>query len=287
MGECNDSKVKASISLCFDVDGDTIWKLRAANYPQGETFLRSLSVGEYGVRRGVDRVLDLLAKYSFKATFFIPANVMKSHPKLVEKMMQLGHEVAHHGLGHEYHYGDTFEEQLAYIEQCQSIFHSVTGRLPVGFRPTGRLLPETIEYLEENNVKYLISEKGNEIPKFKEIEGKKLRIVELPSRIEFDDYYQLSYNYYPEQPGSQDRIANYSDVLENMLAELKGMALYGKSAVTAFHPQVFGSPGKSLILEELLRFLANQKEIYVCTCEEQATHFLFLSGVEGEGRDGE
>ena len=62
---------------------------------------------------------------------------------MVEKILDLGHEIGHHGLDHTGEYGATFEEQRERIERCQEIFLKYTGRRAVGFRPTGALLPET------------------------------------------------------------------------------------------------------------------------------------------------
>ena len=44
----------------FDVDGDTTWENGNRGLPNGEKYIKSLSVGQYGPKRCVDRILDML-----------------------------------------------------------------------------------------------------------------------------------------------------------------------------------------------------------------------------------
>ncbi len=262
---------KSAISLCFDVDATTIWKLRAADYPNGDEYIRSLSIGEYGIKRGVDTILKILSEYDIKATFFVPAVIMQENSEIIKKIKFQGHEIAHHGYLHEYSYGTTSVEQLKLINDCQNIFFKVLGEKAVGFRPTGQLLPETVLALEKqpDNL-YLITEKGKEIPYYKKVNNQETTLVELPARIEFDDYYQLSYNFYPPQPGSLDRIASYEDVLDNLKREVDGAYQYGACCITAFHPQVLGTPGKSLILRQLIEYIQTFPDIWIGPCQNLA-----------------
>ena len=51
---------QCAVMLSFDVDGDTIWKNGARDFPGGEHFLRANSVGNYGPNCAVRRILDIL-----------------------------------------------------------------------------------------------------------------------------------------------------------------------------------------------------------------------------------
>lgn len=265
---------KFAFSLCFDVDSWTIWKLRANDYQNGDNYIRSLSLGDYGVECGVQNILDILDRYHVTATFFVPAIIMKQNSQLIKLIQSKGHEIAHHGYAHEYDYGETAREQLKYINQCQQIFEDVIGHPATGFRPTGSLLPEVVEKLSENsNNLYLISEKGAERPYYKKVNEKTTSLIELPARIEFDDYYQLSYNYFPPQPESLDRIAPYEDVLTNYKAEIDGAHEFQAHCITAFHPQVSGTPGKSIILARMIEYLQSFDDLWLAPCKEVAMYW--------------
>ena len=47
-----------------------------------------------------DLTLDLLARHGITATFFVLGWIADRHPRLVERILQAGHEVASHGWVH-------------------------------------------------------------------------------------------------------------------------------------------------------------------------------------------
>ena len=51
---------KCAVMFTFDVDGDTTWENGNRGLPNGEKYIKSLSVGQYGPKRCVDRILDML-----------------------------------------------------------------------------------------------------------------------------------------------------------------------------------------------------------------------------------
>lgn len=50
---------KCAVMFTFDVDGDTTWENGNRGLPNGEKYIKSLSVGQYGPKRCVDRILDM------------------------------------------------------------------------------------------------------------------------------------------------------------------------------------------------------------------------------------
>ena len=61
------------------------------------------------------RLLDLLDKKGYKATFFILGSVAEDHPKLVQEIYNRGHEIALHHWRHDLIYNktpDTFRKEL-------------------------------------------------------------------------------------------------------------------------------------------------------------------------------
>jgi peptidoglycan/xylan/chitin deacetylase (PgdA/CDA1 family) len=59
-----------------------------------------MSLGEFGPSVGAPRILDLLAKYGIKSSFFVPGFVAEHYPKLIDEIMREGHELGHHGYLH-------------------------------------------------------------------------------------------------------------------------------------------------------------------------------------------
>ena len=81
------------------------------------------------------KVLDLLAKYKAKATFFIIGANAKKYPELVQRSHKEGHELANHTFTHPYNASVT--ELQDEIEQTNEIIYSISGFMPVLFRPVG------------------------------------------------------------------------------------------------------------------------------------------------------
>jgi len=265
---------KCAFAFGWDLDGDTIWRNKVIKIPNGEKFIRSRSVGLYGIMKGAHRILDIMAKHKLKSTWFIPAENIERYPDLVLDILSCGHEIANHGLDHDDFYGNTVEEQLDNIHRSQEIFQRITGKQAVGFRPTGPLLSEAEQILFANkNTLYYSRGMAEEKIDFHEINGIKTSVVKLPCRQELDEYIQMAYHSYPQVLVGQPRIAPYEDVLSNFIREFEGAIRFGSAITSAFHPQVSGTPGKAEIIERLCEYITSNPAIWCATCEEIATHW--------------
>ncbi|GHS96769.1 polysaccharide deacetylase [Synergistales bacterium] len=293
-GLCNEmlwpKDASCAFSFCFDLDGDTIWNNKTRKIPLGESFIKSRSVGLYGPRKGADHLLDIMAKYRLKATFFVPGDIAARYPEVLSRIVDMGHEVAHHGYFHEDSYGDTVEKQIDVIERSQNVFERVVGRRAVGFRCTASLLPETEKILYEDKNTLYVSAGGrdDEQCRFIQVNGHETQAVLIPTRVELDDYIETVFNHYPPIPVGLPGISAYEDVLSNFIHELNGAARFGNAVTSAFHPQLSGSPGKSMIIEKLCQYIVSNEKIWCATCEEIALWWKKnhkLGSEEGGGGD--
>ena len=91
---------KCAFNLGFDLDGETIWRNKARRLPGGDSFLKGPSIGAYGPKKGALRILEILEEFGLKATWFIPAQMIEEHRETIEKILDGGHEIAHHGYDH-------------------------------------------------------------------------------------------------------------------------------------------------------------------------------------------
>lgn len=84
------------------------------------------------------QVLDILAKYEVKATFFLLGQEVVRHPQLAKKIVEEGHVVANHSFGHPNLADISDEEVLKEINQTQAAIFDATGvtatmyRMPYG-----------------------------------------------------------------------------------------------------------------------------------------------------------
>lgn len=102
------------------------------------------------VRYGLPRLLTLLDRYQFKATFFVTNLLNRVYPKLGSLLWQAGHEVGIHGLYHEYLSGRDRQEQAETIKEMLEDW----GVEITGANFMGRMDPNTIEALAQNRLCY-------------------------------------------------------------------------------------------------------------------------------------
>ena len=88
---------KCAVALTFDFDAESLW---LANDPAYEDLPATLSIGRYGAKVGVPKILDLLRDEDIHATFFVPGWTVDNHTDKVEAVLAAGHEIAHHGYTH-------------------------------------------------------------------------------------------------------------------------------------------------------------------------------------------
>lgn len=266
---------KCAFNLGFDLDGETIWRNKARKLPNGDTYLKGPSIGAFGPKRGAERILDILDEFGFKATWFIPAVMVKEHCEIVEKILDRGHEISHHGLDHTGRYGAVLNEQQDYIGRSQELFLKYTGKRAYGMRPTGALLPETEKWLyEEGGFVYSSAGCSGEGEGYYYVDGEATNGINIPCRDEqMDDYVQTVLNSYPAVLEGMPRIAAYDVVYANWIREIEGMVKFGNIGSSAFHPQIAGTPGRAVMLEKFCKYLADNQAVWCASCIDIADYY--------------
>ncbi len=81
------------------------------------------------------QVLDILAKYNVKATFFLIGNQIGSNQSIVQRTANAGHELANHSYTHSDMTGMSWSAIQNEINQTNNLIKSLTGQTPKFFRP--------------------------------------------------------------------------------------------------------------------------------------------------------
>jgi peptidoglycan/xylan/chitin deacetylase (PgdA/CDA1 family) len=91
------------------------------------------------------KLLELLAQYDQRATFFVIGHKVKAHPDLVRRIVAEGHELGNHTLGHTWHLALWSAQRIAAeLEQASALIEEVAGRRPALFRPPAGVLSPRI-----------------------------------------------------------------------------------------------------------------------------------------------
>jgi peptidoglycan/xylan/chitin deacetylase (PgdA/CDA1 family) len=232
--------------LTFDVDAETPLLAEDVHYTQ---HLSTMSHQAYGPKVGLPRILKLLARRGKEATFFFPGMTVERWPKLVDTVLEAGHEVALHGYSHKSPVYFTPQEQRDELERGLAALDKF------GVRPTGYRAPmwsssnTTLDALAEFGFHYDSSMFDDDRPYL--LDTPAGRIAELPIHWCLDDWEQ--YVYVPD-PDLGHTINRPSIVAQLWTEELDAMRDTGSMAVLTCHPFCSGRPSRVRAIETFIDF---------------------------------
>ena len=244
------------VSVLFDDGVDAV-----AIAPDLPSRSKSYSVWQYGARRGVDRLLQTLARLQVPSTWFVPGSVAQRHPDAVRAIAAHSHELASHGMGFERY--DTLDvaEAAKFLRESRQILTDVSGQDVTGFRlPHGRWPRRFDAVLRSAGYRYSMSLNGDDVP-YTHASG----LVEIPVHSELDDRPYFQFNFTPAFPPGHSRLPDYDGVLSNWQWEFDAYRQHGSCYVLPIHPEWIGSPGRIGLLERLLMDIRRHDDVWLTT----------------------
>lgn len=234
---------------------------------------KTLSLGQYGMTRGVERIMDVLDQRKIKATFFTPGWVAENYSEKLLEVKRRGHEIAALGYRHENMALLTDEEQEAVMKKSIEAIKKICGDPPRGFRsPEGELTLETLRIAKKYGIEYSSNLCDDDRPYFKDL-GQGETLLEIPIHWANYDLPYFAFNYHPAFPAGQGRIAGYEGVLSNWKDEFYGCREYGLCYVLQLDPAVIGAPGRISLLEDLLDYMKEQGDVWFARGSEMTNFY--------------
>ena len=248
-------------ALCFSVDVDAyapwLWQHR-------ESLPNMLGAREhrnYGLRRGLARMVTMLDHLQIKGSFFVPGVIAQENPSLLPGLVERGHEVALHGYYHEL-VTDTSEERFSEaLEASIEIFVSQTGLRPEGFRsPAWEMTPYMLNELKRNGL-WDSSLMGHDVPY--SIGG----VTEVPVRWDNDDAIFFKFL------GAADKSPRPDAEVERQWADdAAAQARDGGLFMLTVHDWICGRAARVEMLERILSPLLGDESIWFARCGQIAKH---------------
>lgn len=97
------------------------------------------------VERSTDRVLEILEAHSCKGTFFVLGWIAKTHPQLVKRIAEAGHEIASHGFEHELIYSQSPDVFRDDVRRAKALLEDMSGQEVIGYRaPSYTIMARTL-----------------------------------------------------------------------------------------------------------------------------------------------
>ena len=90
---------RCAVAFTFDMDAESLMHLYFPDTAPNRVAMAAML--RYDAQVAVPRLLDLLARYQLRQTFFVPGWCIETYPKTIDAILTAGHELAHHGYMHE------------------------------------------------------------------------------------------------------------------------------------------------------------------------------------------
>lgn len=247
---------RCALALSFDADHET-FELGA-----GRSTVGRLSWSEYGRRRGVPRVLDVLARHNAPATFFIPAVAALIDPAAIDSIVAAGHEIGVHGWMHENTSKLDRATESRLMAQAADALEKLTGTRPKGHRAAHwDLSPHTIELVRDLGFSYDSSLMADDECYELLCDGKPSGVVEIPVEWSRHDAAYLLFNRDPAtRPWTDPAVVH--DIFRR---EFDAARVEGGVCQLVFHPFVIGYRSRIWILDAHLEHARVCGDVWICT----------------------
>jgi peptidoglycan/xylan/chitin deacetylase (PgdA/CDA1 family) len=229
--------------------------------PFGQPLLPDLpnwSWHEYGMRVGVWRIFDALAKHRIVPTLAINGSVCRSYPRIAQAARDAGWEFMGHGyIQRPMHH---VEDQRAAIRDTIEAIREFTGKAPRGWESPGLTeTAETIDLLAEAGIEYVADWVVDDQPC--RIDTAHGPVVSVPYTVEMNDIAMMALQNHP----SAEWLRRGIEQFERLYAESESIT---RVMAISVHPYITGVPHRIGYLEKLYQHIASRPGVLHWTGEQ-------------------
>ncbi len=182
--------VRLPVVLTFEHQAGEGAPLRPGEHPNANNYGQM----EYGARRGIWNILELLDRLGIKSTFFVTGVSAEKFPEAVRAAEQAGHEIAGMGYSFERVRSASREREQAIVRRTIKALNDTCGVAIKGWRcPDYRISPQTFEVLATEGFAWDSSILNDDLPYQVHSEGGPL--VEIPFTTSTADKAYVAFPY--------------------------------------------------------------------------------------------
>jgi peptidoglycan/xylan/chitin deacetylase (PgdA/CDA1 family) len=256
----NGAKLAVSVAVNFeegaessieagDTAGESIGEVSTVIRP-GLRDIGQEQLFAYGMRAGLWRVLDALARHDVKSTFWMCGYAVQRVPALARAVVEAGHEAACHGWRWRPHSDFTDPEtERRSLLQCIEAMQSATGTRPVGFYCRGSQSDYTRDLLVDLGFEYDSNALDDDLPYWVQ-SGTGRTILALPYAMDTND---MKF-YHPNGFVTSDEFVSYVQNAIDALVE-EGARGVPKMLNIGYHLRIAGRPARIGTLTRVLGYL--------------------------------
>lgn len=261
-----------AISLGVDMDAQSVWMGTFRSTSQSH-----MSRGEFDAMVGTPRLLDFFDRHEIRTTWCIPTHTMQTFPEAVDQVVERGHEVAAHGVWHEYVPKLELAEERRLIELQLEQHQRLLGRTPRGYRsPAIDVTDSTLDLLVEYGFDWDSSLQGRDFEPYRprlvvDIDrengntfGPELSILEFPVSWYLDDFPEF------ETFNGNALIQSHDVVLKRWTDSFDFAYEHCQNGLMTFtlHPQTIGRAHHMLMLERFVAHVSRRPGVWFTTLSE-------------------
>jgi len=226
--------------------------------------LNALGWVEYGMRRGMERILKVLDRQQIKATMLICAVLAERFPGVLKDIADAGHVITAHSYGMDVipAYLDEAQEREN-IQRSTDIFDRLLGKRPLGWiSPRATPSPTTARLLSEAGYLWHGDTMNDDLPY--KVQFDDTSIFAFPGGMELND--TPLYIRYGNSPRMMHEL--FDDWLEYVRLHEDGACRISPS----IHAHVFGRQTGIKVFEELIEKVKAQNDIWIGTQDAAIDH---------------
>ncbi len=241
----------------------------AASFPARHMSMESIY--EYGSRVGVWRILKEFERRKLPLTIFGVAMALERNPEVTAAFVELGHEIASHGLRWIHYQNFTPKLEAEHMRAATRIIKRMTGgKWPVGWY-TGRDSPNTRRLVvEHGGYEYDSDYYGDDLPFWVQVDtskGKKVRHLVVPYTLDANDMRFAT----PQGFNTAEQFFVYlRDAFDVLYAE---GADAPKMMSVGMHCRLLGRPGRMRGLQRFLDHVQAHDRLWVTRRIDIARHW--------------
>ena len=243
----------------------------AAAFPMRHMSMESLY--EYGARAGLWRLLRLFEQRRLPLTIFAVAMAMQRHPEAAAAFVELGHEIASHGLRWISYQNMDEATERAHMAEAVAILRDLTGSAPLGWY-TGRDSPNTRKLVvEHGGFLYDADSYADDLPYWTRVptaRGEQAHLV-VPYTLDTNDMRFTA----PQGFNSGSQFYDYlRDAFDVLYAEGDPDGLNAPKMLSiGLHCRIAGRPGRLAALQRFLDHVQSHDKVWICRRVDIARHW--------------
>lgn len=228
------------------------------------------SIYEYGSRAGLWRILREFEKRGLPLTIFGVSMALQRHPEATAAFVELGHEIACHGLRWIHYQNLDKEIERQHMIEAVKIIKDMTGDAPLGWY-TGRDSPNTRQLVAEHGgFLYDADYYGDDLPFWTEVElsdGSKKPHLVVPYTLDTNDMRFAT----PQGFNTGEHFFQYlKDAFDVLYAEGEAAP---KMLSIGMHCRLLGRPGRFAAFQRFLDYIQKHDKVWICRRVDIAKHW--------------